>query len=46
MNLWRDVLAIHQDAGLFGRPQRDVQHRLLFGDVDLVTPEHGVDPFP
>ena len=46
MDLRHDVLAIHQNAGIFGRPQRHVQHRALFRDVDFVAPEHGVDPLP
>src|SRR5256885_116081 len=31
-------------ARLHSRAQRDVQHRAVLGDVDLLAPEHRVDP--
>ena len=46
MDVRYDVPAIHQDAGFFRRPQRDVQRRAVFGEVDFVAAKHGVDAFP
>ncbi len=40
------VLAIDQDGFSFGGAQGDVEHGPLFGDVDLVAAEHGVDALP
>ena len=37
------VLAVDDDRLAPGRAQRHVQHRALFGDVDLVAVEHRVD---
>src|ERR1700752_3957889 len=39
-----DILSIHKDRLIFGSTQSHVQHRSLFGDVDLLPAEHGVDP--
>ena len=44
MNFRHDVLAVHENARTFGRPQRDVQHGAIFGDVDLLAAEHRLDP--
>ena len=43
MDAGDDVFAIDEDRFAFGRAQRDVQHGAVFGDVDLVAAEHGVD---
>ena len=43
MHLRNDVHAIGEDLLTFGGAQRDMQNRALFGDVDLVAREHGVD---
>ena len=43
MDLRHDVLAVRHERGVSRRAQRHVQHRALFGDVDLVATEHGVD---
>ncbi len=37
------VLAADDDPRVLGRAQRDVQHRALLADIDLVTAEHCVD---
>ncbi len=44
MHLRHHVLAIHQDARPFRRPQGDVQHGTLlaFCDVDLLAAEHRI----
>ena len=44
MNLRHDILAIHDDGSSFRRAKRDVQGGPIFGGVDLLAPEHGVDP--
>ena len=46
MDLRHDVIAIHEDGLAFGSTQRHVQDGPLLGDVDLLTPEHGVDVRP
>ena len=38
------VLAVDHDRGAARGPQRDVQHRALLGDVDLLAAEHRVAP--
>ena len=37
------VFAINDDGSAFGSAESHVQHGALFRDVDLLTPEHGVD---
>ena len=39
-----DVLPVDDDRGVPRRAERDVEHGAVLGDVDLVAPEHGVDP--
>ena len=41
-----DVLAVHDDRLPLRRPQRHMQDRAALGDVDLIAPEHRVDPIP
>ena len=43
MNLRHDVLAVHHDGCASRRPQRHVQHRAIFGDVDPVAAKHRID---
>src|SRR5512132_2854188 len=43
VDLRDNVLAINNDRCPFRRPQRHVQNGPVFGDVDLLTPEHGID---
>ena len=43
MDIGHHVLAVVQDGRAARRAQRDVKHRALFRDVDLVAAEHGVD---
>ena len=43
MNLRHDILAIHEDGSSFWRAKRDMQGGPVFGGVDLLAPEHGVD---
>src|SRR6202000_2799328 len=43
VNFRHHVLAIDVDGGIARRAQRHVQHGAVFGDVDLVAAEHGVD---
>src|SRR5512142_1011418 len=43
VNLANHVHAIEEDLLALWRAQRDMQNRPLFGDVDLVAREHGVD---
>ena len=43
VDLGHHVLAVVQDGRAARRAQRDVQHRALLRDVDLVAAEHGVD---
>ena len=43
MDLRHHVDAVDQDLLALGSPQRDVEHRSVFGDVDLLAPEHGRD---
>src|SRR6266478_4777397 len=38
------VCAFHDDRGAPGRAQGHVQHGAVLRDVDLLAPEHGVDP--
>jgi hypothetical protein len=45
VNLRYDVFAVDDDGRLSRRPQRHMQDRPLFGDVDLVSTKHGVDSF-
>ena len=44
VDVWHDVSAIDEDAFARRRAQRDMQDRALFGSVDLVAAEHGIDP--
>src|SRR5262249_43043289 len=41
---WNDVFAIYNDYRVTRRAQRDVEHGPIFGDIDLFTPEHSIDP--
>ncbi len=43
MHLRHDVLAVHRDRRPLRRTQRDMQNGAVFGDVDLLAAEHGVD---
>jgi hypothetical protein len=43
VNLGNDVNAIGEDLPTLWGAQRDMQNGALFGDVDLVAREHGVD---
>ena len=38
-----DIFAVHQDGGILGRAQGDVQHGAVFRDVDFLAAEHRVD---
>ena len=44
MYRWHHVLAIDEDVLALGRAQRHVQDRTVFGCIDAITPEHGIDP--
>ena len=44
VDLGHHVVAVHYDGGAFRGAQGDVQHGSLFGEVDLFSPEHGVNP--
>ena len=44
VNLRHDVLAVDDDGCALRRPQGHVQHGAVFGDVDFLAAEHGVDP--
>ena len=43
MDLGNDVLAVDHDRLAFGSAQGHVQDGAVFGDVDLLAAEHGVD---
>ena len=43
MHAGNNILAIDNNLFALGRAQRDMQHRPLLGDIDLVSSEHGVD---
>ena len=43
MDVGHDIPPIVNDGRPARRAQRDVQHRAVLGDVDLVAAEHGVD---
>ena len=43
VHLGNDIHAVHDDGGPFWCAQGDVQHRAILRDVDLLSPEHGVD---
>ncbi len=43
VHVGHDVASIVHEASVARRAQRDVQHRAVFGDVDLVAAEHGRD---
>jgi hypothetical protein len=45
MDRWNYILTIDDNRFTLGRAQCDVQNRSLFGDVDLLSPEHSVDAF-
>ena len=44
VDLGHHVFAIDNDRCTFRCAQGHVQDRAVLGDVDLFTPEHGVDP--
>ena len=44
VDLGHHVLAVDDDRRALGRAQRHVQDGAVLGDVDLLAPEHGVDP--
>jgi hypothetical protein len=46
MNSRHDVLAVDDDGRASRRPQRHVQHRSIFRDVDFLASKHRVDPGP
>src|SRR5262249_54251066 len=46
VDLGHDVLAVHDDRRATRSAQGDVQDGPIFGHVDLVAPEHGVDALP
>src|SRR5262245_29028412 len=43
MDMWNDVLAVHDDRCPPWRTKGNVQHSAILGDVDLVAAEHRVD---
>ena len=43
MDLGHNVLAVHNDGGVLGRSQGDVQDGAVLGEVDLVPAEHRVN---
>ena len=43
VHLGHDVHAVDLDHRALGRPQRDVEHGAVLGDVDLLAAEHRVD---
>ena len=46
VDLRHDVFAVHNDGLPLGRAQSDVQNSPLLRDVDLFTPEQGIDASP
>ncbi|MDQ0630687.1 hypothetical protein QFZ44_003263 [Pantoea agglomerans] len=40
VDLWHHIFAIHQNRRVTPVTQRDVQHRTIFGAVNLLTREH------
>ena len=44
MHLGHNIFSIHQDGGVFGSTQCDVQHCAFLRDIDLLAAEHGIDP--
>jgi hypothetical protein len=44
VNAWYDIFTVHKNGLGARRPQRDMQDRTVFGDVDLLAREHRVDP--
>ncbi len=46
VHIGHDVVPVDNDGCPARRAQRDMQHCPIFGDVNLVTAEHGVDPRP
>ena len=44
VNLRHDVLAVDENALIPRRPQRHMQDRAIFADVDLLAGEHRVPP--
>src|SRR5262249_60579309 len=38
------IFTINDDGGTFWGTQSDMQDSPVFRDIDLLTPEHGVDP--
>ena len=45
VNVGNDVVAIDPDIRPARRAQRHMEHGAFFRDIDLVAPEHRVDPF-
>ena len=43
VHVGHDVVAVDVDALALRRPQRDVEHGPVLGDVDVLAAEHGVD---
>ena len=46
MDLGHHIAAIVNDRSAARRAQRDVKHRAVLRDVDVVAPEHGLDALP
>ncbi len=46
MHFADDVHAVDDERCAFGHPERDVQGRPVFGDVDVLAPEHRLDAGP
>jgi hypothetical protein len=44
VNLRHDVLAVNDDGGAPGRAQGYMQNCSVLSDIDLLSPEHGLDP--
>ena len=44
MHFRHDVLAVRRNRFALRRTKRDVQDGPSFGHIDLLAPEHGVDP--
>ena len=38
-----DIFPIHKNLRVFRRPQRDMQHGAVLGDVDFLATEHRLD---
>ena len=44
MHVGNNIFPVDLDSGAARGPQRDVQHRPLLGDVDLLAAKHGIPP--